>query len=62
MVMIQVNLDEEEDKTVSIYKIKNKLETKEQAIKEIIKKSKKCNPESPVIPEMHCEAQVDEEF
>ena len=44
MVMIQVDLDEEEDKTVSIYKIEKKLETKELAIKEIIKNSvRDCN-------------------
>ena len=42
MVMIQIDLSSEEDKIISLYKIQNNLETKETAVKEIIKKSKKC--------------------
>lgn len=37
MVKIQVDLDEEEDKTVEIYKLVNSLKTKQEAIKNMIK-------------------------
>jgi len=49
MVMIQIDLNDDEDKIVSIHKIENKLETKEQAIKEIIKKSKTCKHKFEVV-------------
>jgi hypothetical protein len=49
MVKLQIDLGEEEDKIVSIYKIEHKLETKEQAVKELIQKSKKCEHKFEVI-------------
>jgi len=39
MTHIQLNLDEKENEIVSLYKIKNKLITKQDAIKKIIRKS-----------------------
>ncbi len=37
MVKILINLSQEEDKAVEIYKLVNNLKTKQEAIKEIIK-------------------------
>lgn len=37
MTKIQINLDEEEDKTVEVYKIVNDLKTKEEAIKKMVR-------------------------
>ena len=37
MVKILVDLSEEEDKTVEVYKLVHKLKTKQEAIKEMIK-------------------------
>ncbi len=37
MVKIQINLSDEEDKIVEIYKLSNSLKTKEEAIKEMVK-------------------------
>ncbi len=37
MTKIQIDLDEEEDKIVEIYKLVNNLKTKEQAIKIMVK-------------------------
>ncbi len=42
MVKIQIELTEEEDRLVEIFKAENRLETKETAVKEMIKKSSKC--------------------
>ncbi len=36
MVKIQIDLSEEEDKTVEIYKLVNNLKTKQEAIKQMI--------------------------
>lgn len=38
MVKIQVDLDEDEDKIVDIFRAENRLKSKERAIKELIKK------------------------
>lgn len=43
MVQLQIDLNEEENEIVEIYKIKNKLLTKENAVKKIIKNAKGCN-------------------
>ncbi len=37
MVKIQIDLSEEEDRIVELYKLANKLKTKQEAIKEMIK-------------------------
>jgi len=37
MVKIQIDLDQEEDKTVEIYKLVNNLNTKEEAIKRMVR-------------------------
>ena len=37
MTKIQIDLDQEEDKTVEVYKIVNDLKTKEEAIKKMIR-------------------------
>ena len=37
MTKIQIDLDEEEDRIVEIYKLMNKLNTKQEAIKKMIK-------------------------
>jgi uncharacterized coiled-coil DUF342 family protein len=37
MVKIQINLDEEEDKIVEIYKLVNNLKTKQDAIKKMVR-------------------------
>lgn len=37
MTKIQINLDGEEDRIVEIYKLMNKLKTKEDAIKKMIR-------------------------
>jgi hypothetical protein len=37
MTKIQINLDEEEDKIVEIYKLMNNLNTKSEAIKRMIR-------------------------
>jgi hypothetical protein len=37
MVKIQIDLSEEEDRLVEIYKLTNKLKTKQEAIKKMIK-------------------------
>ncbi len=37
MTKIQINLDNEEDKAVEIYKLVNNLKTKEEAIKKMIR-------------------------
>ena len=37
MVKIQIDLSEEEDRIVEIYKLANKLKTKQEAIKEMVK-------------------------
>lgn len=36
MVKIQVNLSDEEDKTVEMYKLVNNLKTKQEAIKQML--------------------------
>ncbi len=43
MVKLQIDLSEEEDTIVEMYKAKSRLETKEQAVKMIIKNNKECN-------------------
>ena len=43
MVKLQIDLSEEEDKIVEVYKAENRLETKEITVKKIIKESQKCN-------------------
>lgn len=42
MVLIQVDLSDEENRLVEIFKAENTLETKELALKEMIKRSGKC--------------------
>lgn len=37
MTKIQIDLDEEEDRIVEIYKLVNKLNTKQEAIKKMVK-------------------------
>ncbi len=37
MVKIQINLSDEEDKIVEIYKLSNSFKTKEEAIKDMVK-------------------------
>jgi len=37
MTKIQIDLDEEEDKTVEIYKLVNSLKTKQEAIKKMVR-------------------------
>jgi len=37
MVKIQIDLSEEEDMIVEVYKLTNKMKTKQQAIKEMVK-------------------------
>lgn len=37
MTKIQINLDQEEDKIVEVYKIVNDLKTKEEAIKKMVR-------------------------
>lgn len=37
MTKIQINLDQEEDKIVEVYKIVNDLKTKEEAIKNMVR-------------------------
>jgi len=37
MTKIQIDLDEEEDRIVEIYKLVNKLKTKQEAIKKMVK-------------------------
>lgn len=37
MVKIQIDLSEEEDRIVEIYKLTNKLKTKQEAIKKMVK-------------------------
>lgn len=37
MTKIQINLDEEEDRIVEIYKLVNKLTTKQEAIKKMVR-------------------------
>ena len=53
MVQIQIDLSAEEDKIVSIYKAEKELETKEQAIKQIIRESQKCSHEFEVLKHEH---------
>jgi len=43
MVKIQIDLADNEDRLVEIFKAENRLETKEIALKEMIKRSGKCN-------------------
>mgnify|MGYP001607278253 CR=1 FL=1 len=38
MVKIQVDLDEDEDRIVDVFRAENRLKSKERAIKELIKK------------------------
>tara|TARA_Y100000034_G_C6864979_1_gene394117 strand:+ start:1063 stop:1329 length:267 start_codon:yes stop_codon:yes gene_type:complete len=49
MVKLQIDLTEEEDKITSLYKVKNNLETKEQAVKELIRKCKGCSHEYEIV-------------
>ncbi len=43
MVQLQIDLSEEENEIVEIFKIKKRLLTKESAVKEIVKNAKSCN-------------------
>ncbi len=54
MTKIQINLDREEDKIVEVYKIVNELNTKEEAIKKMVRYFK-----VKIIPE---KVNKDEEF
>lgn len=42
MVKIQIDLTEEEDRLVEMFKAENRMETKESAVKEMVKRSGKC--------------------
>ena len=41
MVLVQINLSDEEDRMVEIFKAENRIDTKENTIKEMIKRSGK---------------------
>ena len=49
MVMLQIDLSNEENEIVEIFKVKKKLVTKEDAVKDIIKNAKECNHKFEVI-------------
>jgi len=45
MVKIQIDLTDKEDKIVEIHKAKNRIQTKEETIKDMIKSFSECNHE-----------------
>ncbi len=51
MVKIQIDLTEGEDKIVEIYKAKNRIETKELAVKKMIQKFSECKHKFEVFKE-----------
>lgn len=42
MVKIQIDLTDDEDRLVEIFKAENRIDTKENSVKEIVKRSAKC--------------------